>query len=359
MFIIAEAGTSHSGSLEKGFTLIEKAAESGADCVKFQVVFADEILHPLCGRVKLPGGNTGLYEKFKELERDEEFFLKLKQETEKCGIKFLATPFGIKSARLLKNIGVSMLKIASPELNHYPLLEEVTGYKLPLIISGGVSMLSDIEKAVAITGRDITFLHCVTSYPAPEEDYNLALIKTLSAVFGFKTGVSDHSADPLLVPLVSMALGAVTLEKHITLDKSGGGLDDATSLNPHDFKKMSGEIRQYQKSCKIRPDRKVLLAELQRRFGKEKVRAVTGDGVKKLASSEKDNYGRTNRSLMALRTIMPGEKLKEMDFAPLRSEKNLTPGLSPDFAELITGKTVRNKIKNGEGIRFDSFFMEN
>jgi len=359
MYIIAEAGTSHGGSLEKGFKLIEKAAASGADCVKFQVVFADEIVHPLCGSIKLPGGETSIYERFKEIEKDEEFYLKLKQEAEKCGITFLATPFGIKSAQLLRNIGVSMIKIASPELNHYPLLKEVSGYSLPLILSGGVSTLTDIEKAVSITGTGITFLHCVTSYPAPEEDYNLSLIKTLSAVFGFKTGVSDHSKDPLLVPLLSLALGAVMLEKHITLDNSGGGLDDIISLNPSEFKKMSGEIKQYASGSVNMPDREDIYADLEKRFGKTKVNTIAGDGIKRLAPSEKGNYGTTNRSLIALRTIYPGEIITEADFAPLRSEKNLKPGLSPEFADLIKGKTVRKKIENGEGIGFGSFFPEN
>jgi len=372
MMIIAEAGTSHGGSLDMGFKLIEKAADSGADCIKFQAVFADEIVHPLSGKVTLPGGKISLYDEFKQLEKGEEFFTKLKQEAEKCGLIFLATPFGIKSAQMLKNMDVSMMKIASPELNHFSLLEEVSKYGIPLILSGGVSMLSDIEKAVEITGRGITFLHCVTSYPAPEEDYNLLLIKTLSSVFGFKTGVSDHSKDPLLVPLISAALGASALEKHITLDNTAGGLDDLIALNPADFKMMTEEIRKIESleaasgaagetpvttGTSAASDRgkvnKTLLEELEKRFGSARVNSITGDGIKRLAPSEKGNYRTTNRSLLALRTIESGETLGENDFAPLRSEKNLLPGLTPDFARIITGKTVRKKIENGTGITFE------
>ena len=358
MFIIAEAGTSHQGSLEKGYKLIEKAAWAGADCVKFQVVFADEIIHPLAGKVKLPGGNISLYEKFKEFEQNEKFFFKLKQEAEKSSLMFLATPFGIKSARMLRNIEVSAIKIASPEINHHALLEEVSSYNLPLILSGGVSTLSDIEKAVEITGQDITFLHAVTAYPAPEEDYNLALLNTLSAIFGFKTGVSDHSKDPLLVPLISAALGGIDLEKHFTLDNSGTGLDDLIALNPDNFKLMVSEVRallsENSKAADFRCDNS-LLKEVKKRFGKESVDRVIGSGIKQLAPSEKENYKTTNRSIIALREINEGEIITAEDFAPLRSEKNLSPGLGPEYAKIIIGKTVKKKINNGSGITFDYF----
>ncbi|MCL2793179.1 MAG: N-acetylneuraminate synthase family protein [Spirochaetaceae bacterium] len=372
MFIIAEAGTSHQGSVEKGYKLIEKAAWAGANCVKFQVVFADEIIHPLSGKVKLPGGDISLYEKFKELEQNENFFFKLKQEAERSGLIFLATPFGIESARMLRNIGVSVIKIASPEINHFALIEEVASYNLPLILSGGVSTISDIEKAVEITGQNITFLHAVTAYPAPAEDYNLALLQTLSAVFGFKAGVSDHSTDPLLVPLTAAALGGVALEKHFTLSNSGDGLDDLIALNPDDFKLMVSEIRSLLSGNNRKGENKysdsadmgkksssdcdnALLEEVKKRFGKECVNRIIGSGIKQLAPSEKENYKTTNRSLIALRKINEGETITAKDFAALRSEKNLLPGLSPEYAKIITGKTVKKKIENGAGITFDYF----
>lgn len=354
MFIIAEAGTSHQGSIEAGWKLIEKAAEAGAHCIKFQVVFADEIVHPQAGKIKLPGGDTDIYNQFKKLEKDENFFFKLKQYTENCGLIFMATPFGLKSAKLLKNLEVTMIKIASPELNHFTLLEEVASYHIPIFLSGGVSKLPDIEKAVNALKKeaeeepDITFLHCVTSYPAPPEDYNLQVLKTLADKFSFKTGVSDHSADPLLVPLLASALGAVAIEKHFTLDKRGGGLDDLIALEPIQFKQMTEEIKSLGNGENA-------LKALKERFGKEKVEGILGNGEKVLAISEAKNYGTTNRSLLALRTIMGGEVIKEEDFAPLRSEQNISPGLRPEFASSIIGKTVKKKIENGEGITYDFF----
>ena len=175
-FIVAEIGTSHGGDLSKARELLAAAAASGADAAKFQCVYADEILHPACGAVQLPGGNISLYERFRSLERDADFYAQLKALTEDAGLVFVCSPFGIKSARVLRDIGTPAIKIASPELNHFPLLREVAAYDRSIILSSGVSTLGDIEKALAVLdeasgglrGGGLTLLHCVTAYPAPE-----------------------------------------------------------------------------------------------------------------------------------------------------------------------------------------------
>ena len=173
-FIIAEIGTAHQGDIKKAEKLIQAAAEAGADCAKFQVVFAEEIIHPLTGDVPLPGGNTPLFEVFKGYEQDISFYSELKKITESNNMIFMASPFGLKSASILHQIGSEIFKIASPELNHYPLLEEVQSYNKKIILSTGVSTLGDIEAALEITGKEKTsVLHCITAYPAPPEQYNL------------------------------------------------------------------------------------------------------------------------------------------------------------------------------------------
>lgn len=129
--IVAEAGSSHAGDLKKAYQLIDCAAEAGADCVKFQAIFADEIEHPLCGDIELPAGKTPIYRRFKELERGEDFYARIKNRTEERGLLFLCSAFGTRSARMLRSLNVQALKIASPELNHYLLLKEVAGYGLP------------------------------------------------------------------------------------------------------------------------------------------------------------------------------------------------------------------------------------
>jgi N-acetylneuraminate synthase len=345
-FIIAEIGTAHQGCLKKAEQLINAAAHSGADCAKFQVVFADEIIHPLTGTVPLPGGDTPLYEVFKSLEQDLSFYRELKNLTESRGLTFMASPFGSKSADILHKIGSTVYKIASPELNHYPLLKQVSSYGQKMILSTGVSTLGDIEQALSITGKKNTaILHCITSYPAPPEEYNLQLIPLLRDLFGVETGISDHSTDPLLVPLLSTALGAGIIEKHFTLSNDGSGLDDPIALNPANFLIMTEAIRkaEHRNSDDI-------IVEMKNKYSPELINRIIGSGEKKLAPSEQKNYGRTNRSIHALVNLKKGMILTKNNCAILRTEKILKPGISPLFFDEIQGKKVKKEIADGEGI---------
>ncbi|HUX21038.1 MAG TPA: N-acetylneuraminate synthase family protein, partial [Spirochaetia bacterium] len=290
VFIIAEIGTSHGGNLDQGYRLIDAAARAGADCAKFQVVFADEIIHPDTGDVPLPGGKVPLFERFRSLERDADFYAALKRHTEEAGLVFLSSAFGIRSARILRDLGVGALKIASPELNHLPLLREVSSYSLPLIVSTGVSMIADIEQATEVLGRrGLSLLHCVTAYPAPVTDYNLRVMQNLEQLFGVPVGVSDHSRDPITVPALSAALGAAVVEKHITLSNEGDGLDDPVALAPDDFRTMVGAIRRARGE-----GLQTTAARVGDSLGAAVVGKVLGDGVKRLAASERANYTRTN-----------------------------------------------------------------
>lgn len=346
--IIAEIGTAHNGSIDKAYRLIDKVAECGGNYAKFQIVFADEIIHKNTGVVDLPGGKISLYHRFKELEKDEDFFRQLKTHTEKQGLKFLCTPFGIKSARILKNLGIDEIKIASPELNHFQLLKEVAGYGVKIVLSTGVSTLGDIEAALRITGPETTLLHCVTSYPAPEEEYNLNLLKVLNTIFGTPIGISDHSRDPVLIPALSTASGAHLIEKHFTLSATDSGLDDKTALTPPDFKKMVQGIRKAESLGE-----KETIKWLSRDYGPEKIKKILGTGKKSLAESEKSNYKTTRRSIHALNFLSSGTFLSEENIAPLRSEKNLSPGISPEFLSLVYGKILKKDIASGEGLSWE------
>ena len=344
--VIAEMGTSHLGDLGRALQLIDAAARAGADCIKFQLVYAAEILHPRSGLVELPGGSVALYEQFKSLERGLDFYRALKDAVEAAGALFLCSPFGIRSARELRGLGVKAMKIASPELNHFPLLKEAASYGIPLFLSSGVSTLGDIERAVAITGtRDCVLLHCITAYPAPEEQYNLAVLASLAAVLGIEVGLSDHSLDPVLVPTLAVTCGACVVEKHFTLSRSGSGLDDPIALEPEGFHRMVSEIREAEAAGPA-----AARVHLERRYGGARVAAVMGTGIKRLADSERANYTRTNRSLHAVHEISPGDVLGEADIAVLRTEKVLRPGLGPEFLSAITGARARRRIPEGEGI---------
>jgi len=352
VFIVAELGTSHGADPVKAGELIDAAAEAGADCIKFQIVYAHEILHPNTGEVELPGGKIRLFDRFKELEVAPAFFAEMKEKVEKKGLVFLCTPFGLQSARELRELRPKCVKIASPELNYSALIREIASYNLPVLLSSGVSKLGDIEEALSIMDENqggrppVCLLHCVTSYPAPESDYNLRVLKSLASVFGVPVGVSDHSLDPCLVPALGTAMGAAVIEKHFCLSRSDSGLDDPIALPPEEFAQMVRAVRGAEKAGS-----EATIDAMRRERGSGLVESVLGDGIKRLAPSEKANYTRTNRSIHALRDINAGETIERDMIACLRTEKILTPGLSPSWEEQIIGLTAKRAIQAGKGIR--------
>lgn len=376
MTIIAEIGTSHGGNLDKAYRLIDAAKEAGADCVKFQWVYADEILHENTGFVKLPTGNIRLYDRFKELECPADFYRSCMEYSRNQGLLFACSPFGLRSLNELADLEPDAIKIASPEVNHIPLLKACAEYygKIPIILSSGVSKLGDLEKAVSILisaasgkyadlnrtkikktiDKPLTLLHCITSYPAPEEEYNVRCVKTLSEIFGLPTGISDHSLDPVLVPVLTTAMGGTMIEKHITLSKETDGLDDPVALDPEQFFLMVHAVHQAE-AVLNRYGSGEIFRQLEHEFENEKIKKILGNGIKKLAPAEEANYGRTNRSLHYLRSMKKGERISEKDIGVLRTEKILTPGIGPEFLEVVIGKTLTADVENGAGVKLEDF----
>ena len=358
VMVIAEIGTAHNGSLERAKELIDAARLSGADAVKFQIVYADEILHPDTGFVTLPGGKIRLYDRFRELEVAPVFYADAAAYARKTGIGFLASPFGLKSLAELDALDPDCVKIASPELNHFPLLEAASRLKRPVILSSGVSTLGDIDRALEIarSAQEIALLHCVTSYPAPETDYNVNVLESLASAFGVPVGLSDHSLDPVLVPLLSVAAGAVIVEKHICLSKSDPGLDDPVALTPEGFARMTGAIRDALEATHGANDvRTRIIQELSAEHGREKIERILGDGIKRLAPSERENYERTNRSLHYRGDLGEGSVVTARDVAILRTEKVLTPGLSPDCMDTVIGARLARNVSSGAGVSWEDF----
>jgi sialic acid synthase SpsE len=353
VFIIAEIGTSHGGDIETAKELIDAAIAAGADCVKFQAVFADEIIHPDTGNVDLPGGKIPLFKVFKDIERGKEFYHAIKLHAEEKETVFLCSPFGLRSAAMLAEIEVTTVKIASPEINHFPLLNFLANWGVNVIISSGVSTLADIERALAVLRQPKALLHCVTAYPAAAEEYNLHVLSTLSKLFGIPVGVSDHSLDAALVPALSVVCGGCIIEKHFTLSRNGTGLDDPVALPPDEFSNMVKNVRQTEKM-----EFDDALRKMKETYGKNRVEATLGSGRKDLAPSEKENYRTTNRSIMAIKNIKKGEALSEQNVALLRSEKNLLPGLSPDFWQTVIGKCVTKDVPTGKGIEWNDLLLD-
>lgn len=342
--IVAELGTAHHGDRERARRLIAASADSGVDAVKFQWVIASEILHPLCGSIQLPGGMIPLFDRFRHLERPPEFYHFLKEEVEAAGMEFLCTPFGEASLAGLRALGVERIKLASPELNHLPLLRATCGFR-EVILSTGVSRLGDIEEALSLLSCRGILLHCVTSYPAQESDYNLNVIPNMAAMFEVDAGVSDHTRDPILVPVASVALGAVMVEKHLTLSNDGGGLDDPVAITPPEMGALVRAVRQAEAE-----GREETLARLSHEAGRERVLAVLGSGCKGLAPSEVGIYATTNRSVVAVSDIAVGDTISRENTALLRSEGNLNPGLPPREWDRIMGTKTTRRIPSGEGV---------
>ena len=364
--IIAEIGTSHEGSVKRAFELIDAAADSGADSIKFQWVYADEILHPNTGYVKLPTGNIRLYDRFKQLECPPDFYRQMIDYVHSKGCKFCCSPFGLRSLKELLELKPDYVKVASPELNHFPMLKALAEYRaqageenVPVILSSGVSKMQDIQNAIDIVGtKNVSLLHCITSYPAPESEYNLKVISTFKDKFGIECGVSDHSLDPLLVPCLSIACGGTVIEKHICLSKKDSGLDDPVALEPEQFAMMVHCVHQSEAVLRhygneIGYER--ILQQLAEQFGEEKIKLVLGDGVKKLAPAEEANYGRTNRSIHYMHDMKAGEVIKPQDVAVLRTEKVLTPGLTPDWLDKVVGAKLIRDVEAGQGVQKNEF----
>jgi sialic acid synthase SpsE len=344
--IIAEIGTAHRGSLSRAETLIRAAAAAGADTAKFQIVFAREILHPETGTVPLPGGDTPLYEVFKSLEKDLSFYASLKDMCQAEGLEFLASPFGMESAALLKSLNPGAVKIASPEVNYTDLLKEIASWNIAVILSSGVSRMEDLKEAVAILGTEkTTLLHCVTSYPAAEEDYNLSVLPLLQRELAVPVGVSDHSMNPTLVPSVSMLYNVQIIEKHFTLSRNEDGLDDPIALEPEDFKLMCSRLRELEALESEQRQKR-----LETWFTSDEIKAVKGHGQKVLAPSELENYGRTNRSIHASVRLRNGTVLSPENCCIVRTEKKLSPGMHPRFFNEIMGRRLNKTIPSGEGI---------
>ncbi|UTC66227.1 MULTISPECIES: N-acetylneuraminate synthase family protein [unclassified Treponema] len=355
---IAEIGTSHNGSIKAAEALIDAAAEAGARAVKFQIVYADEILHPNTGYVDLPTGKIPLYERFKSLEVSIEFYKELAEYSRSKKLLFSASPFGFRSAAELAALKPDFIKIASPELNYVQLLKHCAKFNFSMILSSGVSLLKDIEKALNFLHSEnkelqTALLHCITSYPAPEKEYNVSVIKNLSRIFGIACGVSDHSLDPILVPALTLASGGFIIEKHICLSRNEKGLDDPVALEPEMFKKMCSFLNSF--SGKTYDE--IIEGLIKLNYSAELINEVLGSGEKKLSPAESRNYGRTNRSIHYLHDLKKGDVITDKDIAVLRTEKVLSPGVEPEMFDSFIGVVLQRPVTAGEGLLMQDFLI--
>ncbi|ACO03060.1 MAG TPA: N-acetylneuraminate synthase [Persephonella sp.] len=329
VFIIAEAGVNHNGSIDLAKKLIDIAVDSGADAVKFQTFKAENLVNLYAEMAEYQKKNLGKtksqLDMLKELELSFNDFEELKSYCDKRGITFLSTPFDIESARFLKELGLDIFKIGSGEITNYPLLKEIGSYRKKVILSTGMADLGEIEDALDVLiengteKKDITVLHCNTEYPTPYEDVNLRAMLTIKEAFKVKVGYSDHTTG-IEIPVAAAALGASVIEKHFTVDRDLPGPDHKASLEPDELKAMVRAIRNVEKAL--------------------------GDGIKKPSRSEIKNIPVARKSIVAKRDIKKGE---------IFTEENLTvkrpgTGISPMRWNEIIGKKAPRDFKKDEVI---------
>lgn len=377
-YIIAEGGTTHGGDLSSASKLIAQLSENEIGFIKFQYVIANEIVHPCVGEIDLPGGKTSIYKAFQSVEQPLTFYESLKKKCEDYNVVFLCSAFGKESQRNLNKLSLPFSKIASPELNFYPLWDEVPTENVA-IFSTGVSTLEDVEDAVRYAKNnghnELVGLHCVTHYPAEESTLNLLAIPFLEKKFNIPFGFSDHSTDPYFAPLCAATLHFLTssfpffLEKHVTLSRTGSGLDDPFALTPKEMGELSNKMmnlyNNLQSKGKILKkgengvafDEEELISLIAQFTGynKERIAVVLGKQAKCLTDFEKIIYHTTNRSLIALRDIKKGEVVSHENAAFLRAERNHTAGLTPNeilkkFKVLWPRATACEDYNAGDGV---------
>lgn len=325
VLVIAEAGVNHNGSFKLAKKLIDSAAKSGADYIKFQTFKTELNISKIAKKADYQIKNTNdtfetQFEMIKKLELSFDEFLKLKLYCDKLNIGFLSTGFDFKSVDFLDNLGIDFFKIPSGDITNKPLLKHIALKKRPIILSTGMANIDEIKMALNIlikngcTKNNITVLHCNTEYPTPFEDVNLKAMNSIHELLGVNIGYSDHTLG-IEVPIAAVAMGAKVIEKHFTLDKNLDGPDHKSSLNPNELKKMVSSIRNIEKS-------------------------LSGHGRKEPSKSEKKNIDIARKSLHINTSLKSGETLKEEHIICLRPGN----GISPMDIEKIIGLKVKNNL---------------
>ncbi len=250
--IIAEAGVNHNGSLELAKKMIDQAVKADVDYIKFQTFKAKDLVSVHAKKADYQKATTNAdesqFEMIKKLELDLNTHKELISYCNKKGIKFISTPFDLDSIDLLFDLGVELFKIGSGEITNYPYLKKIAKKGLPVILSTGMTNLSEVEEAIdtlllnGLQRNQLTLLHANTEYPTPYEDVNLNAMLTLKEAFKLDIGYSDHTSG-IEVPIAAVALGATVIEKHFTLDKTLNGPDHKASLEPDELKAMFKSIR--------------------------------------------------------------------------------------------------------------------
>ncbi len=328
-YIVAELSANHNGSLDNAIKIIEMAKNSGADAIKMQTYTPDTItINSNKSDFIINDGlwsGRSLYNLYKEAHTPWEWHKTLFDYAKKLDITCFSSPFDKTAVDFLEDLNAPAYKVASFEMIDLPLVKYIAETGKPMIISTGLANYEEIEEVVKTAKNngcnDLAILHCVSSYPAPSEEYNLKTIVDIRENFDVVVGLSDHTRSDV-VSIASVALGASIIEKHVTLDKNGSGPDDSFSLDGADLKQLCDNIRvAYSSIGNVNYDKK---------------------------ESEKPNL-KFRRSLYFIRDISKGELITK-DVV-----KSIRPGYGvlPKYIEEVIGKVVICDIEKGTPVNFD------
>jgi N,N'-diacetyllegionaminate synthase len=318
--IIAEAGVNHNGDISLAKKMIEVAASAGADIVKFQTFKSESLVTKSATKAeyqKQTTGSTGSQlDMLKKLELNPSQHIELIDACAEHNIQFLSTPFDMESVDYLESLNLKRWKIPSSEITNLPYLIKIAKTGKPVILSSGMSTMEEIRTAIDTlksngTG-EIALLHCNSEYPTPFKDANLRAILTLKDAFNVPVGYSDHTPG-IEAAIAAVALGAIIVEKHFTLDKKMEGPDHPASLEPHELNEMVRAIRNIEEAL--------------------------GTGEKTPSLSEKKNIAIARKSIVAKRNIQKGEILTEDNITTKRPGTGISP---MRWFEVLGNNTIRD-----------------
>lgn len=323
--IIGEAGVNHNGEIGLAKKLIDIASEAGVDYVKFQTFKSERLVIPnsrmaLYQSINMEDSNSSQIEMLKKLELSHEDHLELIRYCKKKRVKFLSSAFDLEGLDYLNELGIPFFKIPSGELTNYPYLVKLASFGKPVVMSTGMATLDEINDSIEVLRsgieiQNITILHCNTEYPTPMKDVNLKAMLSIKERFNVNIGYSDHTLG-IEVPIAAVALGAVFIEKHFTLDRNLKGPDHKASLEPKELSEMVKAIRNI---------------EL----------ALGQNEEKKPTESEKKNIEVARKSVYFKRDLSSGEIISDDDLVCLRPAS----GISPMDWENLVGKRVKRDVR--------------